>query len=46
MTHLSQPLDVTTNASLNKIEKKAFSKFFRSSIMEALKKHPTRDVFF
>ena len=45
MTHLSQPLDVTTNASLNKIEKRAFSKFFRSSIMEALKKHPTRHVF-
>ena len=44
MTHLLQPLDLSTNASLKKIEKRAFSKYFRSSIMEALKEDPTREV--
>ena len=44
MTHLLQPLDLTTNASLKKIEQRAFSKYFSSSIMEALKEDPTRDV--
>ena len=44
MTHLFQPLDLTTNASLKKIDKRAFSKYFSSSIMEALKEDPTRDV--
>ena len=44
MTHLFQPLDLTTNVSLKKIEKRAFSKYFSSSIMEARKKNPTRDV--
>ena len=44
MTHLLQPLDLTTNASLKKIEKRTFSKYFSSSIMEALKQNPTRDV--
>ena len=42
MTHLLQPLDLTTNASLKKIEKRTFSKYFSSSIMEALKQNPTR----
>ena len=28
MTYLLQPLDLTTNASLKKIEKRAFSKYF------------------
>ena len=44
MTHLLQQLDVTINASLKKIEKRAFSKCFSSSIMEAFKDDPTRDV--
>ena len=44
ITHLLQPLDLTTNASLKKIEKRAFIKYFRSSIVEALKEDPTRDV--
>ena len=44
MTHLLQPLDLTKNASLKKIEKRTFSKYFSSSIMEALKQNPTRDV--
>ena len=44
MTHLLQPLDLTTNGSLKKFEKKAFSEYFTSSIMEALKLDPDRDV--
>ena len=44
MKHLLQPLDLTANASLKKIEKIAFSKYFSSSIMEALKKDPTHNV--
>ena len=42
MAHLLQPLDLTTNTSLKKIEKKTFSKYFSSSIIEALKEDPTR----
>ena len=44
MTCLLQPLDPTTSDSLKKIEKRAFSKYFSSSIMEVLKKYPTRDL--
>ena len=44
MTHLLQPLDLTTNTSLKKIEKRPFSKYFSSLIMEALKEDPARDV--
>ena len=40
--HLLQPLDLTTNTSLKKIEKKTFSKYFSSSIIEALREDPTR----
>ena len=40
--HLLQPLDLTTNTSLKKIEKKTFSKYLSSSIIEALKEDPTR----
>ena len=43
MTHLLQPLDLITNASLKKIEKRAFSKYFSSSFMEELKEDPTSD---
>ena len=41
MTNLLQPLDLTTNASLKKIEKRAFNKYFSFSIMETLKEDPT-----
>ena len=44
MTNLSQPLDLTTNAIFKKTDKRAFSKHFSSSIMEALKEDPIRDV--
>ena len=37
MTHLLQPLNLTANARLKKIEKRAFSKYFSSSIMGTLK---------
>ena len=44
MTNLFQPLDLTTNASLKKTDKRAFSKHFSSSIMEALKEDSVRHV--
>lgn len=44
MTHLLQPLDLTTNGSLKKFENKAFSEYFCSSIMKELKNDPTCDV--
>ena len=44
MIHLLQPLDLTANASLKKIVKRGFSKYFSSSIMKVLKEDPTRDV--
>ena len=44
MAHLLQPLDLITKARLKKIEKRAFSKYFSSSIGEALQEDPTRDV--
>ena len=44
MTHVLQPLDLTTTSSLKKIEKIAFNKYFSLSITEAVKEDPTRDV--
>ena len=44
MARLRQPLDLTTNASFRKYEKRAFSEFFASSITEALTNDPDRDV--
>ena len=44
MTHLLQPLDLTTNASPKKYEKRAFSEYFTFCIMEALKIAPDQDV--
>ena len=44
MTHLLQPLDLTTNGSLKKFEKKAFSEYFCSSVLKELKNDPTCDV--
>ena len=40
MTHLLQPLDLTTNASFKKYEKRVFSEYFTSCIMEALTNDP------
>ena len=44
MTHLLQPLDLTTDASFRKYEKRAFSEYFTFCIMKALKIDPNRDV--
>jgi len=44
MTHLLQPLDLTTNATFKKFEKRAFSEYFTSCIMKALEVEPDRDV--
>ena len=44
MTHLLQPLDLTTNGSLKKFEKKAFSGYFCSSVLKELKNDPICDV--
>ena len=43
MTHLLQPLDLTTNA-FKKLEKRSFSEYFSSSIMKELEADPSRDV--
>ena len=44
MTHLLQQLDLTTNASFKKYEKRAVSEYFTSCIMPALTNYPDRDV--
>ena len=44
MTHLLKPLDLTTNSSLQKFEKKAFSEYSCSSILKELRNDPTCDV--
>lgn len=44
MTHLLQPLDLTTNATFKKFEKRTFSEYFTSCIMKALEVEPDRDV--
>lgn len=44
MTHLLQPLDLTTNASFKQLEKRSFSDYFTSSIMEALQSNPDSDA--
>ena len=44
MTHLLKPLDLTTNASVKKMEKRGFSDYFTSTITETLEKDPQRDV--
>ena len=44
MNHLLQPLDLTTNASVKKMEKRGFSDYFTSTITETLEKDPQRDV--
>ena len=44
MTHLLQPLDLTTNASVKKIEKKCFSECFTNAITREMLHDPKRDV--
>ena len=44
MTHLLQPLDLTTNASVKKMEKKCFSEYFTNAITEEMLRDPKRDV--
>ena len=44
MTHMLQPMDLTSNTSIKKIEKITFSKYFSFSIMDALKEDPACDV--
>ena len=44
MTHLLLPLELTTNASVKKMEKCGFSDYFTSTITETLEKDPQRDV--
>ena len=44
MTHLLQPLDLTTNASFKKFEKRAFTEYFTSCNMKALEIEPDHNV--
>ena len=44
ITHLRQPLDLTTNGVINKIEQSEFSDYFTNCITEALMADPKLDV--
>ena len=44
MTHLLQPLDLTTNASVRKMEKKCISEYFTNAITKEMLRDPKRDV--
>ena len=44
LTHLLQPLDLTTNASVRKMEKKCLSQYFTSAITKEMLRDPKRDV--
>ena len=44
MTHLLQPLDLTTNCILKKFKRKVLSEYLCSSILQELKNDPTCDV--
>ena len=44
MTHLLQPLDLTTNGIVKKMEQRAFSDYFTNCITEVLLADPKRDV--
>ena len=44
MTHLLQPLDLTTNVSVKKMEKKCFSEYFPNAITKEMLGDPKRDV--
>ena len=44
MTHLLQPLDLTTNGTMKKIESRVFSEYFTNCITKELLKDPGKDV--
>ena len=44
MTHLRQPLDLMTNASVKKMEKKCFSEYVTNAITKEMLRDPKRDV--
>ena len=44
LTHLLQPLDITTNGKIKKLERAAFSDYLTSVIMEHLLENPGADV--
>ena len=44
MTHLLQPLDLTTNNAIKDIEKQEFTSYFTTSILSALQRDPYIDV--
>ena len=44
LTHLLQPLDLTTNATFKKMERKESSNYFTSAILKELIKDPNLDV--
>ena len=44
MTHLLQPLELTTNGYFKKYEKRPFSEYFTSCIMKALTHDPDQDI--
>ena len=44
LTHLLQPLDLTTNLIFKRLEKESFSQYFTDNITKALSIDPNRDV--
>ena len=44
MAHLLQPLDLTTNASVKKMEKKCFSEYITNTITKEMLRDPKRDI--
>ena len=44
LTHLLQPLNLTTNATFKNIERREFSNYFTSTILNELTKDPTLDL--
>ena len=44
MAHLLQPLDLTTNGAMKKMEKRAFSEYFTNCIANELIKDPEKGV--
>ena len=44
MTHLLQPLGLTTNTSVKKMEKKCFSEYFTNAITKEMLRDPKRDA--
>ena len=44
LTHLLQPLDLTTNGSFKKMERAAFREYFTNTITKELQTNPDKDV--